>query len=71
MSSDARLYPGENGWLWTASHDGPCDHMTEHQQPASLTEKILEIEYCMGRLRWEIDQMSDEKQTLRLTGWHA
>ncbi len=70
MSTDARLYMGEDGWSWTATHDGPCMvGAPDHTQPGRLRDKLAEIEHCLGvSLRWEIMPFRD---TYRLSGWYV
>ena len=70
MSTDARLYMGENGWSWAGTHDGPCiPDAPDHAYPGSLPSKILELEECLhATLRWEIEPFQD---TYRLSGWIA
>ncbi len=70
MSTDARLYMGDDGRGWTGTHDGPCsEDAPDHARPMNLIEKIIEIENCLhATLRWQISPFQD---TYRLSGWIA
>ena len=75
MSSDARVRMSEDGgWQWTGNHDGPCVEgmqPSDHEQPAPLAEKLVELEACLGGhpLRWEFD--SHLLPEIRMRGWCA
>ncbi len=71
MSSDAQVRRGETGWQWTGTHDGVCALPVDHAEPLPLSEKLKEVEDCMGQsLRWEVDDHWTDG-TVRLRGWHA